>query len=87
MNHTCDGLGMSIFSLGRLLGAKSYKILAAVSYREKRVRELENVCGNDYLIKQRGAFPLRDANVLYDFLQSGQKIQYKQKDPDMQLNF
>ena len=63
------------------------KILAAVSYREKRVRELENVCGNDYLIKQRGAFPLRDANVLYDFLQSGQKIQYKQKDPDMQLNF
>lgn len=25
MNQTCDGLGMSIFSLGRLLGAKSYR--------------------------------------------------------------
>ncbi|RGV49021.1 DNA-processing protein DprA [Bacteroides intestinalis] len=62
------------------------KILAVVSYREPKVRELENVCGNDYLIK-RGAFPLRDANTLYDFLQSEQKLQYKPKDLEMRFNF
>lgn len=62
------------------------KILAVVSYRELKVRELENVRGNDYLIK-RGAFPLRDASTLYDFLQSEQKLQYKPKDLEMRLNF
>ena len=62
------------------------KILSAVSYRELQVRELENVRGNDYLIK-RGAFPLRDASVLYDFLQTGQNLQYKPKDSEMQSYF
>lgn len=62
------------------------KILSAVSYRELQVRELENVRGNDYLIK-RGAFPLRDASVLYDFLQTGQNLQYKPKDSEMQSLF
>lgn len=62
------------------------KILSAVSYRELQVRELENVRGNDYLIK-RGAFPLRDASVLYDFLQTGQNLQYKPKDSEMQSFF
>lgn len=62
------------------------KILSAVSYRELQVRELENVRGNDYLIK-RGAFPLRDASVLYDFLQTGQNLQYKPKDSGMQSFF
>nr|DAQ50470.1 MAG TPA: DNA recombination-mediator protein A [Caudoviricetes sp.] len=61
------------------------KILAAVFYKDQRVNEMENVCGNSYLIR-KGALQLREANMLYKFLQSGNQLQYKH-DYESQLLF
>lgn len=61
------------------------KILAAVFYKNQRVNEMENVCGNSYLIR-KGALQLREANILYEFLQSGKQLQYKH-DYESQLLF
>ena len=61
------------------------KILAAVFYKDQRVNEMENVCGNSYLIR-KGALQLREANILYEFLQSGKQLQYKH-DYESQLLF
>jgi DNA processing protein len=61
------------------------KILAAVLYKNQCVNEMENVCGNSYLIR-KGALQLREANILYEFLQSGKQLQYKH-DYESQLLF
>lgn len=56
------------------------KILAAVSYKDPNVRNLQNVTGNDFLIA-RGAYPLRVADAFYDFLEEGEKLEYKKESP------
>ncbi len=52
------------------------KILAAVSYKNNVIRSLENVSGNEHLIKT-GAFSLRKAEEFEQFLESGERLHYQ----------